>query len=111
MSIRSIAAALVLCAACVEEGSDSDRVEPSPVQPDKAEDPPMITSSLAAEELAPAQEVCDIRPDPDEPQGPCTFACDQEALDDFIPEGFCMTFLCERADGTKVKIGGCNSGD
>lgn len=71
----------------------------------------MITSSLAAEELAPAQEVCDIRPDPDEPQGPCTFACDQEALDDFIPEGFCMTFLCERADGTKVKIGGCNSGD
>ena len=106
MKIRSIAAALLLCAACVEEGSDSDQVDETAVDPDKAQDPETIAERDTHQFSM--EPTCDIAPDPDEPGGPCAHACDQAALQQFVPEGACFTFLCERSDGSPVKVGACN---
>jgi hypothetical protein len=39
--------------------------------------------------------------------GPCSVACDPDALQQFIPKGTCVTFRCDRIDGTFGKYGGC----
>jgi hypothetical protein len=51
--------------------------------------------------------LCEISPQTN--QGPCLLACDPEALvDQWVPEGTCVAFECPLANGTTIRVGGCN---
>lgn len=43
-----------------------------------------------------------------ETEGPCAVACDPEALQAFVPDGWCMDWLCHTTDGHTARIGACN---
>jgi hypothetical protein len=41
--------------------------------------------------------------------GPCSLACDPEALAAaYIPHGECAVFLCTTDGGGEIRAGGCN---
>jgi hypothetical protein len=56
--------------------------------------------------FAPAEEpdVCDLLPE----CGPCSMACDPDALAELIPAGTCAAFLCELVDGRRVTFHACH---
>ncbi len=43
-----------------------------------------------------------------ETEGPCAVACDPDALQAFVPDGWCMDWLCHTTDGRTARIGACN---
>lgn len=110
--MRRMIAILFLFAGCVD-GSDSDKVEPTPVRPDKGDDgdgtpaPDPGSGSVDAErELQPPgpDDTCQVLPQP----GPCEYACQPEILVDlYVPEGTCAMFECPVVDGTTTTVGGC----
>lgn len=112
MKIRSIAAAAFLCfasIACVQEGSDSDQVEEGPMGPDKAADPEsFVVDTDVVTQYAADPSNCEVAPDPGEPDGPCSFACEPDRLVQFVSPNTCMTFLCYKWDGSPAKVGTCN---
>ena len=87
MLIRTIATALVLVGACADS-------EESLVDPAQAVDGEILSAQL-----------CQM---PLETEGPCSLACDQDALFAYIPESFCVTFNCTHQDGSPYLVGGCN---
>lgn len=60
-------------------------------------------ANLSADSGEPA--FCDLLPDDDTA---CAYACDPEALLDFIAPGTCQTFLCETVTGEPFRTGGCD---
>lgn len=42
-------------------------------------------------------------------EGPCSLACDPDAMiDQYVPQGQCVTYRCELASGQVFRTGGCN---
>lgn len=108
MMIRTLAAAVLLCAGCVDDGSDSDQMEPTVVEPDKPGDPDEMPTQPTLAEAELALDVCPFVADPDEPDGPCAHACEPEVLATFVPEGYCALFACHDLEGDIQKVGACN---
>ena len=68
------------------------------------EETPVGTRSEAA---VPVDErICDLLPD--DPQAVCTYACDPDALTDFVPEGLCVKFACELTTGETILVSACH---
>lgn len=87
-----------LLAACTD---DPDEVLPTPTQvvitPAQPAEVEEIQTELETESTCPIVAT----------EGPCAVACDPVAILDFIDPGTCVTFLCELADGTPARAGGC----
>jgi hypothetical protein len=82
---------LILFALLVSGCVDGSRVEP---------DRRTIEHSIAID----GTRACDLLP---EEEGPCSVACDPDAVQDYILAGTCAVFACELADGSTIHIGGC----
>jgi hypothetical protein len=42
-----------------------------------------------------------------ETEGACAVACDEEALQEYIPQGACVLYPCTLDDGRRISVGGC----
>jgi hypothetical protein len=49
-------------------------------------------------------DVCDLLPS----CGPCSVACDPDALAEYIPAGTCAAFLCHLIDGRRATFHVCH---
>lgn len=101
MLLRTVVIAASLSGfACID-----DREGP-PDAPDERDVAQVVTNAqVGPEEFA---DVCDVLP----PEGPCSCACDHQALADrFVPPGTCATFQCELTDGREVIISACHPVD
>jgi len=50
-------------------------------------------------------DVCSLLPC----DGACSLACDYDALvDQYVPKGSCVTFVCELTDGRKIIVDACH---
>ncbi len=55
-------------------------------------------------ETSPA-DVCSLLPC----DGACSLACDHDALvDQYVPKGSCVTFVCDLTDGRKITVDACH---
>jgi len=90
MPLRALAlAAAVLGACALDEPTVSDRAQAS-------------TGALAEEGDG---DVCDLLPS----DGPCSLACDPDALsEEYVPPGTCALFLCTLDDGRMIGVHACH---
>lgn len=52
-----------------------------------------------------ATEACE----PPTDEGPCSLLCDPDALiENYVPKGTCVHFLCTLRDGTRRNVGACH---
>jgi len=96
--------ALALGSGCVagpEAGDEEPETDPVVVVSDVAQP----STSALAEPGEPA-DICGLLPC----DGPCSAACDYEALAQYVPNGTCVTFLCDLADGRTVAVHACDDG-
>jgi hypothetical protein len=105
MAYKSFLLVLGVLGACADAEPTTD-----PESPHSHDD---ITVSETQSEIT---EPEDLNPylDPEicepfvETEGPCSVACDPEALQEYVPDGWCMDWLCHTADGHTARIGACN---
>ncbi len=102
--------AVAVCAACAAEIdapiSEIDGMSPPPVDQEDAED--LGRPDVYYADQDDQDDACYQLPDDG---SACAHACDQAALESFIPAGTCATFECPLADGTVMRVGGCNAGN
>lgn len=94
------AAAALLFTACLDTDAPIDGAGSEPSIEIKTDD---SIPSLRDQPREPSK--CDQIVETD---GPCAVACDPLALQPFIPNGTCATFLCTLEDGSEFRTGGCN---
>ena len=100
--LRLVLVALLSGSACadVEEPLDPGPGGPEPGDPAQEE---VTAAQLSVGPL----EVCDMLP----LEGPCSRACDNAALQEYVPSGTCAVFRCELLDGREISVHACNPGD
>jgi hypothetical protein len=95
------------CAACAEQVDapigEIDGMSPPPVEQEDAEELGRQRTYYADQDASCAQLPND--------GSACAHACDQAALEQFIPPGTCATFECPLPDGTVMRVGGCRPAD
>lgn len=95
---RLVLVALLSGSACVAVDEPPD-AEPEPGAPAQG-----VTSAQLA--IGPA-EICDMLP----PDGPCSQACDPDALASYVPAGTCAVFRCDLLDGRSISVHACRPGE
>ena len=101
--MRAILVGLLVFAGCL----DGDPNVPEPGDTSTGEQP-SIGALFAGDELVqgPQPSVCDVLPC----DGPCSLACDRDALiDQYVPAGFCIHFFCELTDGRLIVLDVCHA--
>ena len=103
--MRAILLGSLLVAGCLT--GDPNASEPDGTS--TGEQPSIGALSHEAEHVqGPAPSVCDLLPC----EGPCSLACDREALiDQYVPAGFCISFFCELTDGRVMVLDACHPPD
>lgn len=101
--MRAILVGLLLVAGCL----DADPNDPEQGGTSTGEQP--STGALhgdTAVAQGPEPSVCDVLPC----DGPCSLACERDALvDQYVPEGFCISFFCELTDGRVMVLDVCHA--
>lgn len=100
MARARIAASLAALSGCLDPAITAPADAP-PSEP--AHDP----SNALAYEPPPGEDICALLP----PDGPCSLACDYEALAELGPEGACVSYYCELTDGRPFALSACNHPD
>lgn len=103
--MRAILVGVFLVAGCL----DADPNVPEPGGVGQSEQP-SIGALFADGELVqgPQPDVCDLLPC----DGPCSLACDRDALiDQYVPAGVCMSLFCELTDGRYLVVDVCHAPD
>lgn len=54
----------------------------------------------------PEPNICELLP----PCGPCSLACDHDALAETIPVGTCAVLLCTLTNGERIQVHACHRG-
>jgi len=106
---KALLLATILATGCVATATDDttgmpqdDQARPAlaPVATAPADQPATVIKAYAKNET-----VCDLLPQ----TGPCSLACDPQALiDQYVVSGTCVTFTCHLTDGQVFNAGGCN---
>lgn len=93
-------------AGCAEEASTTD--EWIPDGPTKPIRPTSRDFAVDERDIAPGRLAYDTSCEPLADDGPCSLLCDPDALlEQHVPEGTCVVFVCTLRDGTERSLGGC----
>ena len=72
--------------------------------PPSVEESADVTEALASPPSV-EEDLCDALPD----EGPCSLACDPDALrDEYVPAGTCAAFACTLTDGRTITLHACH---
>lgn len=104
MFIRVTSALVLLATACVED-AEITLEEPDP----DIEGPSVFAQVDSSAPMEPGQqtdeEICGLLPC----DGPCSLACDSEALiAEYVPSGTCVVFSCKLTDGRSISVHACD---
>lgn len=99
--------ALLLCGSACAVDDDA----PGPTDTVSPDEPPLTDKFIDSHVTASPTEgnsICDALP----PDGPCSLACDAEALaEQYVPAGTCAAYLCTLTDGREVPVHACHAND
>lgn len=107
MLLRVTSALVLLATACVEDP------EITVAEPEPDTDGPSVFAQVdGGAPVEPGQQtpedICGLLPC----DGPCSLACDSEALiAEYVPSGTCVVFSCTLTDGRSIGVHACDAAD
>ncbi|HEU0034898.1 MAG TPA: hypothetical protein VFQ53_29940 [Kofleriaceae bacterium] len=98
LAFATVLAGMLAISACT---SSDEAPDEGPVNPDSLEPMTSNDESLVAAPSDPCAVVAT--------EGACTLVCDPDRLvEEYVPPGSCVTWLCELRDGGTRRVGGCH---
>ncbi|HSD89179.1 MAG TPA: hypothetical protein VLB44_16740 [Kofleriaceae bacterium] len=103
-----VALAALVLPACLDEDTGSNRTL------DLSTDTPTDTIETAQPGTTHVVKRVDDQPDTSvcaylpKDDSACAHACEPDVLINYVPEGTCVTFLCDLTNGSQYKTGACN---